>query len=556
VLNTGVPPTTPYTKDDILDLAGPASYDRGVGYVDNITKLAVNGSQVTATVLGTDEYEVTLYLDDQLDGECDCPFGAEGNFCKHCVAVALVHLYQVEHGTVAQQRTDDLADHLASLDRGELIDLLLDAADRDPSLRQRLELRTIGRNGADLDLDDAVAGIDQFLAIGEFVEYAQASDYADHVYDLITWLTDLHEAGHGMTIVNLVQYALRLLARAYDSVDDSSGYVGAAPEELARLHLRVCVDSRPNAKDLADWLLDFQTGGFGWPSRDITGYGEPLGQDGLAHYGQQLAARWQAQPSNLAAIMERWARSQGDIDLVVKVLSTDRRYGIAYKQIVDVLVDAGRQAEALEWAERGVADPDRPSVDPSLVEFVAARYIETGRTADVLLLLRETLGRTRSLAAYQALHDAAQATGDWPGTRTWALDLLRPAGDTTPRWTWNHNILVEVLLWEGADAEAWDAAKKYGATNPQWLRLAEARGTTHPHDAIPIYQRVIEQKVEARNNQAYAEAADLVAQVKALYTRLDAPDARGQATAYLGKLCTTHRQKRNFMAELRARGLP
>src|SRR5262249_9127249 len=67
-------------------------------------------------------------------------------FCKHCVAVALVFLYHAEHGTLARVADEpgdsgDLAGYLTGLAHAELVDLLLDATERDPALGQRLALR-------------------------------------------------------------------------------------------------------------------------------------------------------------------------------------------------------------------------------------------------------------------------------------------------------------------------------------------------------------------------------------------------------------------------------
>ncbi|HET8662660.1 MAG TPA: SWIM zinc finger family protein [Micromonosporaceae bacterium] len=563
MLNTLV---LPYTKDDILDLAGQASYDRGVSYIDNVTELAFEGTKVSAAVQGTDEYEVTLTFDNGLDGYCDCPYGEEGNFCKHCVAVALIYLYHAEHGSLTTDATDPagLADYLATLAHAELVDLLIEAAGRDAALRQRLELRAIGRAGTPLDVDEAIEQIEELLAVDGHVSYGEASGYADGVHDLIAWLTDLHDGGHDAATVSLVRYALQRLGQACGSIDDSDGHVGAAAEELAELHAQVCADTRPEPRELADWLLDFQTAGFDWPHLDIADYTDQLGEDGLARYGEQLTARWRALPDgnrshsgyHIVHLMESWARARDDVDLLVAVLSTNQPYGIAYNRIVDVLTRAGRHAQALDWAERGIAGSQR--ADGSLVELVATRYAEAGRHADVLRLRREQLQRTRSVAAYQALRAAAEVVDDWPATRVWALDLLRPAGNAARGAlpAWYGNVLVDVLLWEGETEAAWAAAHEHAATDPQWLRLAEARGSTHPQDAIPVYQRIIEKKVEARNNQSYAEAADLAVRVKALYATLDEPDASGQVTAYLARLRAAHKPKRNFIAELNRRGLP
>jgi uncharacterized Zn finger protein len=138
-----------YTKDDVLELAGQTSYDRGVDYIERVMDLAYDEGLVTATVEGTDEYEVELRVEDGLDGDCDCPHSQDGNFCKHCVAVALVFLYHAEHGTLVtvagepggSGSSGSLAEYLTGLEHSELVELLLEAAERDPLLGLQLTLR-------------------------------------------------------------------------------------------------------------------------------------------------------------------------------------------------------------------------------------------------------------------------------------------------------------------------------------------------------------------------------------------------------------------------------
>jgi hypothetical protein len=120
------------------------------------------GEHVVA-IDGPDEDEWSLYatvrLDDgrtletilhhrvggSLEGECDCPQGLAGSFCSHLVWVGLAHL-GVDAPAAAALATetapaDDLRPWLATLSQGELIELLIEAANQDPDYRRRLGLR-------------------------------------------------------------------------------------------------------------------------------------------------------------------------------------------------------------------------------------------------------------------------------------------------------------------------------------------------------------------------------------------------------------------------------
>lgn len=119
--------------------AGAKSYWRGLTYRDSVVELAVRSRHVEAAVVGAAEYRVTLEWDGtHLAGTCSCPYGSQGFFCKHCVAVGLVLL---ERGlTVPPPDAEDaeLRVRLAELDHATLVDLLYDRASRDRSLRDEI----------------------------------------------------------------------------------------------------------------------------------------------------------------------------------------------------------------------------------------------------------------------------------------------------------------------------------------------------------------------------------------------------------------------------------
>ncbi|MFE3902666.1 SWIM zinc finger domain-containing protein, partial [Streptomyces sp. NPDC059153] len=91
---------TGFDENDLRALAGPRSFERGQGYVDAVTAMEVGDGWITATVHGTDAYAVELSLDGpgRLGGECDCPYGMEGSFCKHLVALGLTALAEAGGG--------------------------------------------------------------------------------------------------------------------------------------------------------------------------------------------------------------------------------------------------------------------------------------------------------------------------------------------------------------------------------------------------------------------------------------------------------------------------
>jgi len=91
---------TVFTLDLVAALSGSRTFERGQDYylAGRVRDLEVmpEDDEATAAVDGTEEYEVWIHLDPE--GEpgysCDCPMGTGGDFCKHCVAVALAVIDQ------------------------------------------------------------------------------------------------------------------------------------------------------------------------------------------------------------------------------------------------------------------------------------------------------------------------------------------------------------------------------------------------------------------------------------------------------------------------------
>jgi uncharacterized Zn finger protein len=76
----------------IAKLVNGAALERGRRYVEQrrLQHLSCARTRLSAEVAGGSAYRVSICVSgDRLAYVCTCPQGAEGNFCKHCVAVAI-----------------------------------------------------------------------------------------------------------------------------------------------------------------------------------------------------------------------------------------------------------------------------------------------------------------------------------------------------------------------------------------------------------------------------------------------------------------------------------
>ncbi|HUP70779.1 MAG TPA: hypothetical protein VM142_13330 [Acidimicrobiales bacterium] len=109
--------------------------------------------------------------------------------------------------------------------------------------------------------------------------------------------------------------------------------------------------------------------------------------------------------------MEKLAVHAGDVDGRVSVMARDLSHAYDFLQIAEVLADAGRSDDALEWAQRGliafVDDPHGP--DSRLDDFVLGAYLVQGRHDEVVELVWERFEKRPSTAA------RSRCGWRWPG---------------------------------------------------------------------------------------------------------------------------------------------
>jgi hypothetical protein len=565
----GMPTMPGFTEADLRELAGARSFERGLGYAGQVSGLDIagtditgtgsTGTEITATVSGTDDYDVWLAPGDQgLQWDCSCPFGREGFFCKHCVAVGLAMLEPGarDQVSVTRARRDSVEHWLGSLSRSDLLAELrgLLAADRD--LRRRFELRAAAAGGDTL----AIRRTTRELITprrGGYLAPDEADAYADGVWEVAAVIDGLAKAGAGEQAIQAAREAVGELGRAFERLDDSSGSVRGAAAELLAAHLRACQAAPPDPASLAHYLARLALHDPYGIAPDLSDYAGLLGAAGLRRLRQQITAAAAGRPAD-PRLTESLLRAEGNVDGVValRAASLDDR-GWGHLAIADELDHADRGDEALAWAERGLREARHP--DGRLVEYLAGRYAAAGRADDVLTLRRDRFTADPTLAGYQKLRQAATAARRWPAEREEALGRLAAEARTgRPRVAgaldWTGPVLVDALLDDGETDAAWAAAAAApDDTSPaQWLRLADLVAAARPADALAVYLRLIEPLRSHAGDKIYEQAARLLRGARACHQALG---TAAEFERYLALFRADQKRKPNLMRLLDRHGL-
>ncbi|MFE3861729.1 hypothetical protein ACFXPT_14995 [Streptomyces goshikiensis] len=305
----------------------------------------------------------------------------------------------------------------------------------------------------------------------------------------------------------------------------------------------------PDPAQTADWLVEHLLGDLN-NSADITlsEYEDVMGKDGLARIRKLVVTAWRTNPKGWAEkhLMEQLTKAEGSIDALIAVHAADLApSGATHLVIARELERAGRPAEALEWAERGLRESDLDrGPDQHLVDFVCERYTRSGRPADVVVVRRDVLRRRRTPASYQDLRTAAHGADRWDEPeRAQPLNVLR--ADSRPRKSLGPlgSVLVDALLDDGDNEAAWKAATG---------GYADRSRDTRPVDSLSVYLRLIGPLLTRTSDAAYEQLTELLLSVRACHQALGAHDT---FTDYMASLRTTQKRKRKLMALLDGHGL-
>jgi len=571
----------------VRTLADPKSFERGRTYYRDgaVSRLSERNGELSATVRGTYRYHVEFAIgsDDTLHYACNCPVGDDGAFCKHAVAVALswlensgeevFHDDEPEPARPRRKRkthAELIRDHLETLDEHALRRWLLDATERDRSLRDRLLFDARAAQAG--DVTSLRAAVRQLARVSRPLAWDEAHLYGEQLFELADMLRRQLAGAHAAHVVELAEQAIAEAEASLERVDDSDGSVAPGIGELAAVHLDACIQTRPDPVKLADRLFRLQTAGEWDTFRDVLpAYAEVLGDAGLGRYRERVEGSWAVLPArppnkrdeyahdvvrhNLEHAMEALAKHDGDVDALIRIWSTDLSASYRYAQIAELCAEHGRFDEGLAWAERGMRElKDRH--DDRLLGFCIDEYLRRRAfdqadelawqrfahhsTADAFRPLMKVAKRTRRDAAVKAraishLQSLARKreTAARPGTgaRRW---------EPPPRTE-----LVKLLLAERDDDAAWDAFQGGPVDTLVWPAMAAARAKTHPEDAIALYHRFLPFALDHGAGSArYDEAFGVVRDIRALRVAY-----RQQAVfdAELEEIRGIYRAKRNFI---------
>jgi len=237
----------------------PLICQRGLDYYQNGNVAFVKETDknvYVAEVIGTETYTVEIELDDDLniiEAFCDCPYDW-GEYCKHEVAVFLTlkeleikksSVYAIEQNAMLQQAqaeqqgkrknsTSDVENILSARTKEELIAFLLQIANEEKEIKQRILLEFSDDNDEERILH-ATSLIRTYIRNNsdqhEFVNYMDTFDVVYGAELVLDKAKQAWEDGKVVHAVNLTLCVVREMVDLIQNADDSSGIIGGMIED-------------------------------------------------------------------------------------------------------------------------------------------------------------------------------------------------------------------------------------------------------------------------------------------------------------------------------------
>ena len=244
-------------KKHLSALRRSQTFERGTTYAQDGRVLPIDESDgVSAIVQGTRQYTARIWEErGRLSFECSCPVGRDGDFCKHCVALGLVWMSVGKTKGTRRSKRDirreaqGLRKIVESIDKQSLNDIVLEAAQRDKFLRQRLLLFSTDETDRKRAMEEWKSSFQRAADPRDYVPWNEMTDFADGIITTLRGLDEWLEAGRFEEAADLSEWAVAKVSDIVSFCDDD-GDLSRVFERLAELHLRACEHWKPDPQVL------------------------------------------------------------------------------------------------------------------------------------------------------------------------------------------------------------------------------------------------------------------------------------------------------------------
>lgn len=550
------------TEEYIRHLADGQSFERGMNYYagGNIRHPIRQGMELRGECYGSQSkpYRVRVILDNNgiREASCTCP---RGGVCKHIVALLLTYVHEPDSFKVLTS----LDAMLARLSREELISLIGDMLQREPSLSAVVDLAVAMARGQSLDMGALNREVKRALSLDDPFEIEMdlrnILRMAERLAQKEDWL------GAGMVYQTVLDALAGIYGNELLSMDDDGAIAAIACECVEGLS--ECLNRGDCDRDTRQaWLMslmkaelaDIEMGGIDFAGDALDTIFEHAGEQDWELLRECVCERipksgeWGRE--RLVGILVAWEEKNGRFEqarrliqemgtaeqrvfLMVRDGEPGRAVALAKQHMRDkpgilvrlagALADAGAGEHAVALLTDLAGSKDS---HPGYLEWLANYHSRNGELDEALKWQRRLFDQYPTLTSFRELRQVCEKLGVWPRVRNEILKVLERRKQA--------GILIEIALDEGDVARALELLPRIspGDWHDYRGKVARAAEKKHPREAIKLYREMAEAAIALRQRKHYSYAAGLLCRVKKLYDRLgEQADWKNYITALKNK---------------------
>ena len=218
---------------------------RGYEYYEDglVEDVLLKGNIVTAKVLGTETYDVSVEIDNGIfiDGDCTCPYASEGNYCKHMAAL----LYYLENENLDENnnyttKEKKIRNSLKNINKTELDDFLVELLIEDRDVYDKFRLR-FNKSFPRLTIKDYEKKIYDAIAKSAgrdgFIDYHESWDYTKNMHKITSEVNKLVDNEEYDLAFEVAKTILETIPET--DIDDSNGSTGEVADSCIEIIERI-----------------------------------------------------------------------------------------------------------------------------------------------------------------------------------------------------------------------------------------------------------------------------------------------------------------------------
>lgn len=453
---------------DLQDWAGGKATAKGIKYQEEERVKEIKRTpegNLVARVEGTNDYFTEIFLKEgKLSSICTCPVGHD---CKHGVAAILEYLELAEQGEDVPVASEDdafvakarheyaetensdhgaeeslsraLREYLQSLTKTELIDILVDFAEKDTILGKYLDdRRTLAAENVEEIVGEVYSEIDELLEETGSSEYpAYESDVPDFL-DLQVGLESLLDSGHPDELLEIGKELMDRYEKMadYDEEEEIGTKVSFCMdvvfEALSRsslpAHEKMLYMLEIELKDNYNILNEHSFWEKEFPPEEWKTFADSVKtklKESEKAENPLYGSLWQRDYA-----VDRLIDALGKAGLseeIIPICEREAKKTGNYARLVRVLLDSGQKEKAEEWIYRGIKETREyePDIAHQLWKILLEVREEEGNWLFAAALETEEFFKSPDMASYLSMQETAKKAGKWDEVRKAILRYLK-----------------------------------------------------------------------------------------------------------------------------------